>query len=35
MHRPVPGKYIQVAAADERFKAFVLAPLVAEPGRAP
>jgi Fic family protein len=31
MRRPVPGKYIEVAAADERFKAFVPAPLPPEP----
>ncbi len=31
MRRPVPGKYIEVATADERFKAFVPAPLPPEP----
>jgi len=31
MHRPVSGKYIKVATAGERFKAFVPAPLPPEP----
>lgn len=31
MRRPVPGKYIEVAAAGERFKAFVPAPLPPDP----
>ena len=31
MRRPVPGKYIEVATADERFKAFVPAPLPPDP----
>lgn len=31
MRRPVPGKYIEVGIAAERFKAFVSAPLPPEP----
>lgn len=31
MRRPVPGKYVEVAAAGERFKAFVPAPLPPDP----
>jgi len=31
MHRPVPGKYVDVAAAGERFKAFVPVPLPPDP----
>jgi Fic family protein len=31
MHRPSPGKYVEVAAAGERFKAFVPVPLPPEP----
>jgi hypothetical protein len=31
MRRPAPGRYIEVAAAGERFKAFVPAPLPPDP----
>lgn len=31
MHRPVPGKYVEVVTAGERFKAFVPAPLPPDP----
>lgn len=31
MRRPVPGKYVEVATANERFKAFVPAPLPPDP----